>query len=304
MNSNYSIERQRQFSRGSGKGTAALRAIETQKEDQALISDPYAHFMAGNEGFEWVDSLSESMRTFFIDMLAVRTRIFDDFCNDNLNYTFTDASTNPNHKIERTTSTLTQMVIMGAGYDTRPLRLNSIADKVVFEVDLNEVLLEKSRIITAHKIERLCKEHFLIPLDLRQCNLKQTLLKFGFNTRLPTIWLVEALTGYLSEKENHEMFKDISQLSEYGSCVLSTFIGESREAFGPGSGASKKHIFFTDNSTKIFTQNGWSSHQRKIFDYAKIYNREKNLLGYDYWITEARLIEKNEQPELGENNFN
>ena len=68
------------FARNSGKGTAALRAIETQKGDNALIKDPYAQLLAGEAGFAWVDSLPDHTRLFFIDMLAVRTRIFDEHC--------------------------------------------------------------------------------------------------------------------------------------------------------------------------------------------------------------------------------
>lgn len=280
---------QKSFVRNSGKGTAALRAIETQKGINALIKDEYAHLLAGEQGFTWVNSLPEQTRLFFIDMLAVRTRIFDDYCRNDVPLIHHDYPKNESHCSDAQENSHHQIVIIGAGYDTRAYRLEKLIGKSVYEVDFPEVLSEKKHLLSLSGAKPLCARHVNVNLDVSKHNIIDVLLKNEFDRQLPTFWLIEALTGYLTLEENQEMFKQITELSQSGSLIVSTFVGESREAFGQGSGASKKHLFFTDKSYELFEPYGWNVSQRRINMFAEVYRRAKFLHDYDYWITEARL---------------
>jgi methyltransferase (TIGR00027 family) len=263
----------RKFSFFSGYGTAALRALETNKSSKALINDPYAHLLAGKIGHDWVNSLSETDKRFFIDMIAVRTKIFDDYCA-----AFVKKEQN-----------LRQIVILGAGFDTRAIRLSNLSDAIIFEVDVEEVIEKKKAILMTNNIIPRCVRYVLIPADLTHDPVDRLLLNTGFDPRLPSLWLLEGLTGYLSEKENMKLIKEIKLLVLTSGMIVASFIGTSKKAFGAHNPPSKKHKFFSDHSSTMLSGNGWVSEQRRFFEIAKLYSRQRHLADYDYWITQATL---------------
>ena len=105
----------------TGRGTAALRAIESRRGESALITDPFAALLAGEEGFSWVQSLPNGQQELLLDLIAVRTRFIDDECT-----AFVES-------VEARQES--QIVLLGAGYDTRAYRLHALRDSAVFEAD-------------------------------------------------------------------------------------------------------------------------------------------------------------------------
>jgi methyltransferase (TIGR00027 family) len=108
---------------------AAKRAIENQRADRLFV-DPFAEKLASAE----VDTLIEkwkkqegdlsqikSRRTRFV---AVRTRFFDDF-------------------LMSVTTKASQVVILGAGMDTRAFRLPWRSSTHLYEIDRLEVIERK-----------------------------------------------------------------------------------------------------------------------------------------------------------------
>jgi hypothetical protein len=99
---------------------AAARARESARSDR-LFHDPWAAELAGPPG---VDQLAGPENPF----LPVRTRFFDDL-------------------LEETATWAAQVVLLGAGFDTRAYRLNLPADATVFELDRAEVFAAKEGVL-------------------------------------------------------------------------------------------------------------------------------------------------------------
>ena len=97
---------------------AALRAVESERPD-ALFHDPFARALAGPEGFEVLEA-AWAVAPIEAPTVPVRTRFFD-------------------QRIVRGS----QVVLLGAGMDSRAFRLDWPAGTRLFEIDLPEVLALK-----------------------------------------------------------------------------------------------------------------------------------------------------------------
>jgi len=257
----------------TGYGTAALRAIESHRKD-ALINDTYASAFEGFEGRNWAYSLPGEIQLLMIDMLAVRTRVFEEFTltcitrkipfYGELTLKVSNLDDITDDFFGTLNNTLNQIVILGAGYDTKAYRLNELVGTSVFEVDFQEVLDRKQDIAIRENITSVCKKHSFVASDLSEGKFDIELILAGFDTQAPTLWLIEALSGYLTKSQNQRIIECITKLSQNGSIVISTFLGESGEASGYGKGISKKHVFYTDQGYKLFQEAGWFGNQKKI----------------------------------------
>ena len=107
-------------------GVCILRAWESKKpEEHRLFYDPFAAIICGSDSMELplMEEVGKN-KDFWMDFIAVRTRWID----------------------EQVTALRTeQLVILGAGMDTRAYRLNGLKGTPVFEVDFPEVLSAKVR---------------------------------------------------------------------------------------------------------------------------------------------------------------
>lgn len=187
---------------------AAKRAIE-QIHSSPLFSDPYAATLAGDE----VDALLvrwekvsqaqaiplEQVITKRTRYIAVRTKFLDDLLNSTL-------------------AQYRQVVILGAGLDTRAYRLAWAPGTVVYEVDCPEVLQYKAQVlqdVTPACIYRPVSGDLTAP-DVKWAT---AILDAGYQTTVPTIWLIEGVVMYLQEKEVHLLLQTLSHLSVPGSVL-------------------------------------------------------------------------------------
>jgi methyltransferase (TIGR00027 family) len=106
---------------------AAVRARETRRTDQ-LFSDPFAEKLAGERGFATMMA-SERQTGGENVTIPVRVRWFDDVTNDAV------------------TAGIRQVVVAGAGLDTRPYRLDVPPDVDRYELDRPEVLADKESVL-------------------------------------------------------------------------------------------------------------------------------------------------------------
>ncbi|WP_433292333.1 class I SAM-dependent methyltransferase [Pseudonocardia sp. CA-142604] len=106
---------------------AAARARESRRED-ALFVDPFAADLAGDLGFTMM-ARSEDATGQENSYIPVRVRFFDDAV------------------LAATSGRLDQVVVLGAGLDTRPFRLDVPHRLRWFEVDRAEVLARKQQIL-------------------------------------------------------------------------------------------------------------------------------------------------------------
>lgn len=158
---------------GTALWIAAARARESARPD-ALFADPWAVDLAGAEGR---DRLAASERASGREnpFLPVRTRFFDDL--------LTAATWSE------------QLVLLGAGMDTRAYRLDLHADTVVFELDVPEVFAAKNVVLGA--VAPRCQRRE-VRADLAG-EWEPALLAAGFDSTRRTVWLAEGLLFYLTE---------------------------------------------------------------------------------------------------------
>lgn len=173
--------------------TAATRALESIREDR-LFDDPWAAALAGSEGAAWAANRSpESMAP-----IALRIRFFDDFLQ----------------KVTRENS-ISQVVLMAAGLDTRAYRLTWPPGTCIFELDQPSVLLEKEQILQTSGAQARCTRR-TIEVDLTGPWI-QALRKAGFEPSQPSAWLLEGFLFYIPTESITNLLNEVNKLSAPGS---------------------------------------------------------------------------------------
>ncbi len=152
---------------------AAARARESARPDR-LFEDPWAGALAGESG--WARPRASEQVGGENRFLPVRTRFFDDVVVD-------------------ATSWAVQVVLLGAGLDTRAHRPGLPAHVSVYELDLPDLLAHKESVLDAADAKASCRRQ-VVAADL-QADWSGALLAAGFDRRLPTVWLAEGLVFYL-----------------------------------------------------------------------------------------------------------
>jgi methyltransferase (TIGR00027 family) len=91
-----------------------------------------------------------------------------------------------------------QIVILGAGYDSRPYRYTDlIIDTLIYEVDALATQ-EHKRLILQNNQVHVHKNIRYVSIDFEQDNLMNELCKEGFNPVLQTLFIWEGVTFYLN----------------------------------------------------------------------------------------------------------
>jgi methyltransferase (TIGR00027 family) len=173
---------------------AAVRAHESRREDR-LFHDPWAAALAGAEGEAWIARRGDSPS---LQVIAIRARYFDEF-------------------LERVTGErgVRQVVLLGAGFDTRAFRLSWPAGTRVFELDRREVLIEKEQALRADGARPACERH-VIGADLTR-PWGDALDDEGFRRHQPSCWLLEGLLFYLPTDTGLEILDAVTALAAPGS---------------------------------------------------------------------------------------
>ena len=189
----YRVPSVEQASTGRGTGTAgwiaAARARESARPDR-LFDDPWAHALAGESG--WARLRATEQASGENRFLPVRTRFFDDV--------IVDAG-----------SWADQLVLLGAGLDTRAYRLPLPMGMGVYEIDLPDVLIVKESALDAMSARAVCARH-VVGADL-ETDWSDALLAAGFDPRLPTVWLAEGLLFYLGPSAVKGLLRRVCELS-------------------------------------------------------------------------------------------
>ena len=126
---------------------------------------------------------------------------------------------------------ISQVVLLGAGMDTRVFRLRTksgtVAD-VAFEVDMPEVLNAKQAVL--EKCDEsltqltLVKRRVSVGVDLNHPKWSETLLAAGFDPTAPTVWLAEGLTMYLEPHAMAALTATLHELSAPHSVLLVSMV--------------------------------------------------------------------------------
>jgi methyltransferase (TIGR00027 family) len=253
---------------------AAARAIETHRHD-SLAQDVYAeHFVrAAPACTHWPvrieqvpDGDDNPLWGRFARYFGLRTKVLDDFL-------LQSARTNAR-----------QVVLLGAGLDTRAFRLDWPSDLVVFEIDRAGVLAFKQQVLAglsaAPKVKRVP-----VPVDLR-ADWVTALATAGFDPAVPSVWLAEGLLFYLPGPAETYLINTVDRLTTGGSALafeakLETDLLAYRDspiytATREQIGIDLLHLFDKEprpDSAGDLTAKGWSTSMHTPFEFTHQHGR-------------------------------
>ncbi len=120
-----------------------------------------------------------------------------------------------------------QMVILGAGYDSRAYRFDKLKGKVaVFEVDFpatQRVKMEKVKRIFGSLPDNVV----YVPVDFDEKKLGAGLFESGYDVNLKTLFIWEGVTPYLTAEAVDETLAFVAQNSGEGSSIIFDYILQS-----------------------------------------------------------------------------
>ncbi|MDT4937943.1 MAG: hypothetical protein QOG80_1614 [Pseudonocardiales bacterium] len=127
-----------------------------------------------------------------------------------------------------------QVIVLGAGYDSRAYRFASVLDgRPVYEVDLPPTSQRKAAIVAAHPDAFGHASVRRVEIDFRVDSLRARLIDSGFEAGLPTYVVWEGVTPYLSSDAVSATLETLSSVCGAGSRIaLDLWRGA-----GPGRGA-------------------------------------------------------------------
>lgn len=107
---------------------------------------------------------------------------------------------------------ISQIVLLGAGLDTRAYRLKNLKTNLhtIFEIDLLSVIEFKETILKDEK--PLCNL-VRVSEDLSSTNWDSSLKKNGFSTKTPTFWVLEGLAYYLERQVVVSLLQTAAKMS-------------------------------------------------------------------------------------------
>ena len=180
-------------------GVAVIRVRESRRPD-ALYLDPLAQSFVGaaREGFSaqrWA-SLEELADQFY-EGRSVAVRLVDDRVRDAVN------------------SGIKQIVMLGAGLDTRAFRMELPSDVSVFEIDLPELIAFKEPVLVNRAAAPTCRRQ-VIAADLRG-DWTTPLRESGFRSDSPALWVDEGALAYLPPGPRRDVVAELTRLSAPGS---------------------------------------------------------------------------------------
>ena len=208
----------------SAERVAAFRAAESMlPEDQRVCYDPYAIRFTDPDRLdkltEYVDLHFPGLRNY----IAARARHFDDVIT-------LAAKTG-----------LQQLVILGAGYDTRAYRIDEIRGRVqVFELDHPDTQQVKKEKI-AEIFRELPRDVVYVPVDFETQDFGRRLLESGYSPEKKTLFVMEGLIMYLTPETVDAVLSFIVHNSGRNSAVLFDYPAGSGNTGSP-SGKTKEDL--------------------------------------------------------------
>ena len=237
---------------GTARTTASIRAWETARAD-ALFRDPLAEALAGPEAMAALHAMPENLQERFAEYTVVRTRVFDEWL---LSVTAPPGG-------------VSQVVLLGAGFDARVFRLQLPSTTIVWELDQPELLSLKDSILAdvAPTPTPHC-ERRTVAVDFSQSTWPEALLAAGFQSELPTAWLAEGVVPYLEPDVAVRLIDTASKLSPLGSKLAVDVVDQaslvSRNQYLAALERTSPSVrgapfrFGVDDAAKLFVDHGWS----------------------------------------------
>jgi methyltransferase (TIGR00027 family) len=196
---------------------ALFRALETnRKADDRLFTDPFAiYFLERGLRIATRASKIPFVRNYITKTIQnripgalssglARTKYIDDL----LQNTITDG--------------IKQVVILGAGFDTRASRLEFLKSISTIEIDHPNTSNFKTDILKKH-YGKLPENITYCKIDFNKQNLEQLAVQNNFDFTKPTTVIWEGVTNYLTDEAINKTFSFIAKFPK-GSYVIFTYV--------------------------------------------------------------------------------
>ncbi len=250
-------------------------------EDERVCYDPYALRFVAPGRLAAVAAYSEEKFPGLRNTIVARVRYFDDVIR------------------AAAKEGLAQLVIMGAGYDTRAYRIQELAEHVrVFEIDHPD-----TQQIKKEKIQEIFgrpPDHIVyVAVNFETQNFGRRLIECGYSPEKKTLFVMEGLIMYLSLPSIDAMLSFIIQNSGRGSAILfdcsaktgdDTSQEETRKKLGDHTAKGGEPILFAlpkEGAETFLAPRGFSSvltvksdECRQMYFQGK--NKDRNLSGLTF----------------------
>lgn len=124
-----------------------------------------------------------------------------------------------------------QVVLLGAGYDTRPARLcERLCRSRVFEVDHPDTARRKARLASRGYADAELAPTVPVSIDFARESIERKLLAAGLDGGARTIWVWEGVSMYLPEQAVRDTLELFSRLSGPGSIAACDVLSDPRQA--------------------------------------------------------------------------
>jgi methyltransferase (TIGR00027 family) len=136
-----------------------------------------------------------------------------------------------------------QMVLLGAGYDSRPYRFGEfIQNTKIFELDAKPTQQRKKECLQRAAIS-ISEQISFVPINFERDNLRDTLKEAGFSQEKKTVFIWEGVTYYLSAEAVDNMLAFVRSNSPSGSSISFDYASLSDEALNEdGVKELRKHM--------------------------------------------------------------
>ncbi|PKK83641.1 MAG: hypothetical protein CVT49_07750 [candidate division Zixibacteria bacterium HGW-Zixibacteria-1] len=177
------------FARWSAGAKAFELSLPAEKR---IIQDQYAPYYSGKIGMQMVQkmhTLNPSIRK----AIVLRARYMDDYSKQCMNDGFE------------------QVVLLGAGYDSRYLRVREFRNIRVFELDLESTQLIK-KTLTRRLLGRLPANVTYVTMDFSKDSITEKLVKAGFAFDKRALFIWEGVTLFLNQEIVSETLGRLAEL--------------------------------------------------------------------------------------------
>jgi methyltransferase (TIGR00027 family) len=164
------------FARWSAGAKAFESCLPAEKR---VISDPLGGYYAGEEGMKIV-GLMQAINPSIRKAIVLRARFIDDYACRSLNEGFE------------------QVVLLGAGYDSRFIRLPEFRGARIYELDLYSTQVIKKS-MTRKLLGDLPPNVNYVSIDFSRDSIIQKLLAAGFQRYKKTLFIWEGVTLFLNQ---------------------------------------------------------------------------------------------------------
>jgi methyltransferase (TIGR00027 family) len=219
---------------------ALFRALETARRRDRVIDDPYAAtFLTGRYRFlarlARVPAARRRLERYLDRRFpggprasaVVRTRLIDELVDEAL-AAGRDTPASGGGRVgsgrDAPAGGAGQVVLLGAGYDSRAYRLPGLRSAVVFEIDHPATQATKRRLVGgAVPAERRAHVRF-VGVDLMRDDLAAALRGAGFSSELRTVVVWEGVTNYLTAEAVDTTLRGLAGIAAGGSRIVFTYV--------------------------------------------------------------------------------